>query len=816
MSYLNYPWNPFGDNPECLVPNESVTALGDERDLLVPRYGPFFEKDFVLKDAQTGAKLKPGRDFVFVYPFVEFIKQYNRTVYGGLTLLSSGKNRQLTIESYKTLGEPFTMSDQDFINLSASIIHTDRIANWSQVVNLPMEGFPADPHAHEPDLTYNYQKLIDVLTELDKGQRDEFNNPTVATELVEHINKTFKLAHPSASAADFNLGKVANYSPATDADLAGNSDQLYLTLAKGRKLTEQILNDLGLTPDTTPTNPEAGDDPDAMLTIKEALAMFLTKEGLLSEIHAGGAAAQREARLNLGLKSGAIAEVVQVLGSSIVDTVSQKLFTQELAKKVPTTRTINGKPLTSDITLGPDETGGYSKKYIDDELAKKFDKVNVVQATGTATDKVISQKVVTEQLNAKVPTSRTINGKPLTTNISLGPSDVGTYSKAEIDNKDKAVRDAAVLKSALSESTGSNTEIAMSQKGVTDAINTRVPTGRKVNGKPLTSDITLSSGDVGSYSKAEVDNRLGNYIPKSNMTSSLGSSTAYVMTQKGVTDQLNTKVPTSRTINGKPLTGNISLSAGDVGAYTKSEVNARDNNYILKSSMTNSMGTSTTHVVTQKGVYDAILGRVPTNRTVNGKPLSGNISLSSADVGAYSKGETDTRLNSKLNTSDIVQGAGSATNKVMSQKVTTDLLNGKVPTGRKVNGKALTSDITLTAADIGLSNVENKKWVKVKSGKSSWSLATGNRTSMDIYRGDFNTGIKGGGRRFDEARFKLILETDGNVEAYNPNACWWSCYHRLEFRQYWFAGNQLWGRIWISGSQIASGVVSGWSLWEWR
>ncbi|AGB07276.1 hypothetical protein [Vibrio phage VP4B] len=812
MSYLNYPWNPFGDNPECLVPNESVTALGDERDLLVPRYGPFFEKDFILKDAQTGAVLKPGRDFVFVYPFVEFIKQYSRTVYGGLTLLSSGKNRQLTIESYKTLGEPFTMSDQDFINLSASIIHTDRIANWSQVVNLPMEGFPPDPHAHEPDLTYNYQALIDVLTRLDQGQRDEFNNPTVASELVEHINKAFKLAHPSASAEDFNLGKVANFAPATDADLAGNSDQLYLTLAKGRKLTEQILDDLGLTPDTDPVAPGDTEDLDAPITLKEALALFLSKEGLLGEVHVEGSAAQREARLNLGLKSGAVAEVVQALGTSIRDVVSQKLLTEELAKKVPETRKINGKPLTSDITIDSDSAGTYPKKYIDDELNKKFDKANVVQATGSATDKVISQKVVTDELSTKVPNSRKVNGKPLTSDISLGPADVGTYSKSEIDANDKAIRDAAVLKAQLSESTGNNTEIAMSQKGVTNAINTRVPNGRRVNGKPLSSDITLNAGDVGAYSKSEADNRYNNYILKSRMTNSTGSSTNYVMTQKGVTDQLNDKVPRSRKVNGKVLTSDITLNASDVGAYTKAEVDARDKNYIPKSAMTNYMGTSTNHVVTQKGVYDAILGRVPTNRTVNGKALTGNITLSAGDVGAYTKSEVNARDNNKLDKSKLVQGVGPYSDNIMSQKAVTDELYKRVPTSRKVNGKALTGNITLTASDIGLSNVENKKWTKIKTGTASWNLANG----RDVYRGEFYTGVINGGRRFDEARYKLVLETDSRVESSNPNACWWSCWHRLEFRQYWNKGNQLWGRVYCSGNAITSGKVDGWQLWEWR
>ena len=38
------------------------------------------------------------------------------------------------------------------------------------------------------------------------------------------------------------------------------------------------------------------------------------------------------------------------------------------------------------------------------------------------------------------------------------------------------------------------------------AISTRVPTTRKVNGKSLSSDITISAGDVSAYTKAEIDN----------------------------------------------------------------------------------------------------------------------------------------------------------------------------------------------------------------------------------------------------------------------------------------------------------------------
>ena len=64
-------------------------------------------------------------------------------------------------------------------------------------------------------------------------------------------------------------------------------------------------------------------------------------------------------------------------------------------------------------------------------------------------------------------------------------------------------------------------------------------------------------------------------------------------------------VPTSRTVNGKALSSNITLNASDVGA--------RANNWTPTASE---------------------VGAVPTTRTVNSKPLSADINLTAADVGA--------------------------------------------------------------------------------------------------------------------------------------------------------------------------------------
>ena len=152
-------------------------------------------------------------------------------------------------------------------------------------------------------------------------------------------------------------------------------------------------------------------------------------------------------------------------------------------------------------------------------------------------------------------------------------------------------------------------------------------------------------------------------------------------------------VPTTRTVNSKALSSNISLTASDVGA-------------------------------------------VPTTRKVNDKALSSDITLSASDVGAYTTSEVDTIASGKV---DKVTGKGLSTEDFTSAEKTklsgietgaqvntitgvkgnaestyrTGNVNltpaniGAVPTSRTVNGHALSSNVTVTASDVGLGNVDN-------------------------------------------------------------------------------------------------------------
>ena len=99
-------------------------------------------------------------------------------------------------------------------------------------------------------------------------------------------------------------------------------------------------------------------------------------------------------------------------------------------------------------------------------------------------------------------------------------------------------------------------------------------------------------------------------------------------------------VPSTRTVNSKALSSDITLDYSDVGA-------------------------------------------VPSTRTVNSKALSSDITLNYSDVGAV---PTTRTVNSKALSSDITLNYSDV---------------GAVPTTRTVNSKALSSDITLSVSDVG-------------------------------------------------------------------------------------------------------------------
>ena len=107
---------------------------------------------------------------------------------------------------------------------------------------------------------------------------------------------------------------------------------------------------------------------------------------------------------------------------------------------------------------------------------------------------------------------------------------------------------------------------------------------------------------------------------------------------------------------------------------------------------------STAAISTSKinGLDTALAGKVPTTTTVNSKALSSDITLNGADVAltGYAKAETASAVAA---TDTINQAIGKIEKALDSKQASGDY----VPTTTTVNSKALSSNITLDASDVG-------------------------------------------------------------------------------------------------------------------
>lgn len=163
-------------------------------------------------------------------------------------------------------------------------------------------------------------------------------------------------------------------------------------------------------------------------------------------------------------------------------------------------------------------------------------------------------------------------------------------------------------------------------------------------------------------------------------------------------------VPLTRTVNGKALTADITLTSTDTGS-------------------------------------------VPVDRTVNGHELSGDVILTKQDI-QLENVTNDAQLKVISNLADIADNEIARTNLDVYSKeevdsnidevnnsintLTTHVNTDLVPKTITVNGHALSSNVTVTKADIGLSNVTNDAQLKIASNLADLNNIVTSRTNLGL------------------------------------------------------------------------------------
>lgn len=341
-----------------------------------------------------------------------------------------------------------------------------------------------------------------------------------------------------------------------------------------------------------------------------------------------------------GTKADSAIQGVQGNGTTITPNANKVVnVTPSNIGAVPNTRKVNNKALSADITLTPSDIGAAASSY-----------GNHVPTTQTANNKVFlrndnSWQTVTPANIGAVPTTRKVNNKALSADITLSYSDVGAAN--ERHNHSAYEISSGTLPIERGGTNASTSTQALENLG-------GVPKTRTVNNKALSSDISLTASDVGASAS-------GHSHAFSTLTSKPTTLSGY-----GITDA----VPNTRKVNNKALSSDISLTASDVGAATSAQGTKADS-------------------ALQGVKVNGTLVTPDSNKTVNIDATS--ISAATPEQGA----KADSAIQG-------IQGNGTTiapnANKIVN--ITPSNI-GAVPTNRTVNGKALSSNISLTASDVG-------------------------------------------------------------------------------------------------------------------
>lgn len=165
-----------------------------------------------------------------------------------------------------------------------------------------------------------------------------------------------------------------------------------------------------------------------------------------------------------------------------------------------------------------------------------------------------------------------------------------------------------------------------------------------------------------------------------------GSLTGTLTDQTDLKNALDAKAP----LNSPAFTGTpTGITAAHVGAMSTSHAA----NVITGTNISNwntAYGWGN-HSTAGYALSSALSGYVPTSRTVNGYALSSNVTISASDIGL---GNVTNESKATMFTSPTFTG--------------TPTVPGYVPTTRTVNGHFLSSNVSVTASDVGLGNVTNE------------------------------------------------------------------------------------------------------------
>jgi hypothetical protein len=458
MPQYDYNFDPHASAPEnWILGEEHPTAVTGQRRVLVPKFAPFFFKDLVVRLGSE--ELIEGRDYYLCIAYREASHRFGQLVFGGIWLIDDKRAGTFRID-YRTVGDKYTLPRSRITQYLTNELTDPQQADWIDVMGQPMFIPPVEikfdrpAYYDEQVLSASIRTLADGISAKDPKEDElyqfldrwlrELERVVHTSPMIAHLTnknnphgtkwfhadalKVDGVAANSAKAYGKTLAELTAYVNArgiTQAHLdayiklrGGKTVTGDLRLRDGAMLIEGMKNGAGVV-----LSLDCGN---AAVDSKKGVAVTADKNAnqpgkrvklqagtnVLEVISSGGVQEKDNLRLNGHpvVHEGNLTDHIPSVGTYIVD-----LRTADtLVLKFSGLGTV-ASPLKIEAMI---PQSGLGLPGI----------ATVTSQSGTQTDRAISEhavKLTNDEFTNKVPKTRTINGQPLSSDVTLTADSIG-------------------------------------------------------------------------------------------------------------------------------------------------------------------------------------------------------------------------------------------------------------------------------------------------------------------------------------------------------------------------------------------------------
>lgn len=457
---IRYPYDPVGDSPESKVVGEryALSSIINGYRCIVPEYAPFYRKGLIVKSWPSGQTLVEGKHFELGMRYSQEKEIANEDLFGAIRFMDVDIGGEVEIVEYQTVGGNFTRGGKKILEYLVNYLLDPLNVYWENVIN-KLDEFPVMAHAQD---WHDFTNKETIAASID-GITTAAQNYAAAlkTESIDYLNARITQLDNLVTSTNFDkhIINMANPHGVTAADVeamvkTGVVKDAFKLYAMTLKELADYINAQGITQadlnaymakydDAIITNRLILRDGKVKLVNTAGTSTVDLKDGDISLRFAGaGYLGADRART----KAGKVAK--WQAGKNILKATSEAggyskdnlKFNEKVVIHLGNIRQhLNGIDFgTVYLTTGSTESAilrgdgrAADPLRVDVKYPAATDEVKgvgiVATVYGQSTTAFIAAKLLADlvrDLTGYVPTSRTINGHPLSADVTISPADV--------------------------------------------------------------------------------------------------------------------------------------------------------------------------------------------------------------------------------------------------------------------------------------------------------------------------------------------------------------------------------------------------------